>query len=147
MTFSAQIKNVPPELVAQGWRLCPDDDVIDKWERSGPRRRWEGTTHGLRLLYRPLVTLECTSYEKRPDAYAHQGWGEGLAPTLEMCDIWRYWWLRTHGGVLVPVHAIQYADCGFTSIRYQIHANALTAEQIAGYGDWLGPVLPPVGVV
>lgn len=125
MTFPEQIKGVPPELVEQGWRLCPDDDVIEKWLKSGPRRRWEGATHGLHLLYRPLVTLECASREMRPSVYSHAGWGDGMSPTPEMVKVWRFWWVDIGNGPRVK-------DCEV--VEYE-----RTPERY-----WLGPVLPPV---
>lgn len=140
MTFPEQILGVPAALVEQGWRLCPADDVIEKWLKSGPRRRWEGATHGLHLLYRPLVTLECTSREMRPSVYSHAGWGDGLAPTPEMVKVWPFWWYRAASEPQPHVVEVFQCDEELKYVSARMHERPIAQAR----GEWLGPVLPPV---
>lgn len=125
MTFPEHIANIPLLLVQQGWRLKPTDSVDDSWRKASPVNRWdyeEIEVDGAFLdIARPVIDLS-----NGPRVYAHQGWGDGLQPTLEMVKVWEWWWFGTcptciNEGVLSPD--------GFLAIRST---------------QWLGPALPPV---
>lgn len=142
MTFPEQVKNVPPELVAQGWRREPSHEVLDVW--TGVYRqhqRWEtilvrDINNESLLVYRPVEPIAGTrlAWDNGCSIYAHQGWGDGLAPTPEMCEVWSYWWVAGTG--LDPAGTLE-----------PYHHTTLLWDTVSLQGRWLGPVLPPVGVV
>lgn len=136
MTFEQKIAGVPPELVEQGWRLCPDDAVLDAWTALGSAHRWESFIIGRLRLERPVRTIgffspEC---ERILTAYAHAGWGEGLSPTPEMCKVWTFWWFLGN-----PARTIVERD-----VVWFYHPT-LGCWQVASQYDkqWRGPVLLP----
>lgn len=140
MTFAEQIKGVPPELVEQGWRRPPpvvNGSAYGHWmgEDKASLKGWEEYyDHGSGLIVsRPII-------KRHPDntcgVYAHQGWGDGLAPTPEMVKVWKWWWISREDGPqavkVAPSSAVYQGDFGCT---YKV-----ATEQSL----FLGPVLPPV---
>lgn len=127
MTFPEQILGVPPELVEQGWRLSPSDNITTAWSDGvSPLCRWQYVIRCGVMLARPLrVVAYSVSSDWPITAYAHEGWGGGTAPTPEMVKVWRFWWVDIGNGPRVK-------DCEV--VEYE-----RTPERY-----WLGPVLLPV---
>lgn len=145
-TFPQQVLGLPPELVRQGWRLSPSDNITTAWSDGvSPLCRWQYVIRCGVMLARPLrVVAYSVSSDWPITAYAHEGWGGGTAPTPEMVKIWEWWWAYTEDGVIVP-----------TSCRVDIHGGVvwrypwMSRDSELTIEDCLlfrGPVLPPAGV-
>lgn len=99
-SFAKQTHSIPLSLVQQGWRREPSRDVMLAWDDrriSNPDRlqRWtmifirdvDGTSID---IWRPEVIGK---YHDATAVYAHKGWGDGLMPTPEMLNTWKWWWV------------------------------------------------------
>lgn len=135
MKFEKQIEGVPLPWVQQGWRLQPDDKFDRNWRQASPFNRWDYEAIEVDGAYldiaRPVVEPA-----NRPRVYAHQGWGDGLAPTVEMVKVWPYWWLVTiNSESLYPANLTIHGDVMASD---GLHIQWLENPQ------WCGPVLPPM---
>ena len=145
MTFEKQTKGVPLELVKQGWRLRPSFDDDRKWRDKSPINNWAYETcsnnNSHFLVAQPVMLVNGCR------VYAHEGCGDGLAPTPEMAKIWYYWWLESSDlpGQLMTVEVVPYTKESGKPTEYRLYNGTfLTEEKVAEYGAWRGPVLPPV---
>lgn len=155
MAFKEQTKGVPAELIQQGWRSFIPVETYNKWLKSPPgvRHIWQldrvCTGNGLPTqIGRPCTLLRKHDHGTfGPCTYSHEGWGDGLAPTPEMAKIWQYWWLESSDipGNLIIVEVILFTKkSGIPTIYRLYDGTSLTEEEVAEYGDWQGPVLPPM---
>jgi len=137
-TFNGKIRDVPMTLVQQGWRLQPDDSVLDAWTDSDESHRWEDFYVGSLHIVRPVKAISEFSplCERSLTVYAHQGWGEGLAPTPELVDVWPYWWA-------MRANKVRYPATVFTLLNVVVDVHA---DHIFPVVEWLGPVLPQIGL-
>lgn len=150
--FSEQIKGVPPEMVAQGCRLQPSEEVLDAWRKDDGNvfQGWE-VYHILHTdkkwvdAYRPVKSRYTTAEHDGICVYDHSGWGDGLAPTIETVDIWPSWWLRDPRGELEVCRVRVYDDRDMKTADYWIGDQVAFYDNIAEWGTWCGPVLPPAG--
>ena len=133
MTFHEQIAGVPLELVRQGWRLQPSNEFDSGWRRQSPFNRWDYEAIEVDGAYldiaRPVIERP-----NGPRVYAHQGWGEGLQPTLEMVKIWMWWWFAD---TPVPVWSAT------NSVLIYARSSRCN-EPVMDSTKWRGPVLPPM---
>ena len=135
MTFNEQIEGVPMKLVRQGWRLRPIGYTpIEQWLNADPLYRWHGDKLKSGLwVYRPMqVVAQCDGGPIL--AYAHAGWGDGLAPSPEIIKVWSFWWISMGDGT--------------KPVTVTFHDGAMIVDGVnsryLGMHKWLGPVLPPV---
>lgn len=132
MTFNQQIEGVPLSLVQQGFRRQPPESEWFEWQLEGPHgARWQPAPNfKAQRFCRPVALIEGV------EVYAHQGWGDGLAPTPEMVRVWPFWWLKLTTGLFparVSINEEDGVQCLF--------ALGERVEDIQG--TWAGPVLPP----
>lgn len=133
-SFADQIKGIPLELVRQGWRREPECEILDNWMEwidSDPSHDWEGGTTLERYRIRRPVRIIMPTHGMRLCVYDHNGWGNGLSPTPEMCKVWKFWW-KDMDGLLMPIAVTSSSDEMFPEYQRNI-----------GHG-WRGPVLPTV---
>lgn len=138
MTFEQKIAGVPPELVAQGWRLYPGDDVFQAWLDASVANKWESACVGRLQIFRPVAIVRFPAATAGPTAYAHAGWGEGIRPTAETIKVWPFWWFQWNEAIPVCVKE-EYP--GATLVCQWMYGR-LPLDMITD-GKWLGPVLPP----
>lgn len=132
MTFTDQVANIPLPLVQQGWRIQPDDEFDTAWRKASPSNRWDYEAIEIDGAFLDIAR-PVTEHPNGPRVYAHQGWDDGLQPTLEMVKVWPYWWIKGLSG-LHPSELSIHGD--------RLAADGLAIEWVER--EWLGPVLPPV---
>ena len=134
MTFPEQIANIPLLLVQQGWRLRATRETDKAWRAISLAHRWnyrliQQTDGNYLELAQPVIEVV-----EGIRVYAHQGWGDGLAPTPEMVKVWSFWWISMGDGT--------------KPVTVTFHDGAMIVDGVnsryLGMHKWLGPVLPPV---
>lgn len=123
-------------LVRQGFRRHPSESLWYRWQE----------TDGVKNPHWQMVRLPDGTKVSRPVykiikgvvMYAHAGWEEGLSPTVETVEVWKYWWIDgcpCHV-ILLPDGSLQY------SVPYQIGSK---------YSDicteYAGPCLSPADML
>ena len=84
MTFEEQIAGVPLELVRQGWRREPSNEVWDRWTKDHDSRyrwRYDEISNGQNIrIAKPIkqIPVNVSTLSSQLATYAHAGWGEGL---------------------------------------------------------------------
>lgn len=126
-------KPISMDLLSQGWRLRPDNELMWTWVNQHPLNRWETMqlADGTQVA-RPTRLMRQVPESQKPHAYAHEGWGEGLTPTEEGVAIWRWWW---YAGEPVSVRAVAGVGVVFS------HPKGWN-EPVQKDVKWGGPVLP-----
>lgn len=137
-SFEDQTKGVPRDLLKQGYRLCPDEASMWLWVNESSLHRWDviQLEDGLRIA-RPTMLVRQAPSARYSQIYAHQGWGEGLAPTHEMVHVWPYWW--SCSGLYGPHPVMVF---GAIQMWWQGTSDAIPRE-VTPASVWRGPVLPP----
>lgn len=128
MTFPEQIANIPLLLVQQGWRVTPPSTTIQQWLKTYFEAGWETSEHDGLPIWQPVIRIG------EQKVYAHQGWGDGLAPSPEMVKVWSFWWISMGDGT--------------KPVTVTFHDGAMIVDGVnsryLGMHKWRGPVLPPV---
>lgn len=101
-SFGKKIEGIPLALVQQGWRLYPGDDVFQGWLDASVANRWDSSCVGRLQIFRPVAIVHFPAATVGPTVYAHAGWGDGLSPTVEMLEVWPFWWMMDDGDSLLP---------------------------------------------
>lgn len=139
MIFPEQIANIPLLLVQQGWRLRASRETDKAWRAISLAHRWnyrliQQTDGNYLELAQPVIEVA-----EGVRVCAHQGWGDGLAPTPEMVKVWSFWWYRAASECQPHVVEV-FHDEVLKLVSDRMHERPIARAR----GEWLGPVLPPV---